>query len=327
VDLKHLRTFVTVAELGTVSRAAVQLHIAQPALSRQIIALEEELGVPLFDRVAGRLTLSAAGDRLLDDCRGLLNYARELGEQAQRLRRTDAGTLKVAATPHFIEGVFPDFLKRYAKRFPDVEVRLVDVVGEPMVSMLERGEIHLAQASVPAIGSHEAQIGSRPLESVDILAACHVGLDLGRGDAVEISRLASHPLLHTGTEYVMRRMFDAACRLAGFSPNIALECRAPHALLGMAEAGHGVAIIPSAMRTHGYRLRIVRVAYRRKPLTLPLAILFDKRRPQAAYATAFCEMLAAHVRGIFPITRPVDPGLRQKGAARGADVDKLATSR
>jgi DNA-binding transcriptional LysR family regulator len=309
MDLRHLRTFVTVADLGTVSRAALRLHIAQPALSRQIIALEEELGVALFDRVAGRLTLSGAGERLLDNCRGLLNYARELGEQAQQLRRSDAGMLKVAASPHFIEGVFPDFLRRYAKLFPEVEVKLVDVVGEPMIGMLERGEIHLAQASVTAIGPHEEQIGSCPLESVEMLAACHAGMQLGTGGTVEIVRLAPYPLLHTGPEYVMRRTFDAACRLAGFTPNIALECRAPHALLGMAEAGHGVAIIPSAMRTHGYRLRIVRVAYRRKVLTLPLAILFDKRRPQAAYAIAFCEMLAKHVREIFPITRPVEPAV------------------
>jgi DNA-binding transcriptional LysR family regulator len=316
MDLRHLRTFVTVAELGTVSQAALRLHIAQPALSRQIIALEQELGVALFDRVAGRLTLSGAGERLVDNCRGLLNYARELGERAQQLRRSDAGVLKVAASPHFIEGVFPDFLRRYAKRFPEVEVKLVDVVGEPMIGMLERGEIHLAQASVTAIGPHEGQIGSRPLESVEMLAACHAGLQLGKGGTVEIERLAPYPLLHTGPEYVMRRTFDAACRLAGFNPNIALECRAPHALLGMAEAGHGIAIIPSAMRTHGYRLRIVRVAYRRKVLTLPLAILFDKRRPQAAYASAFCEMLAAHVREIFPITRPVEPAARSRSSLR-----------
>jgi len=307
MDLRHLRTFVTVADLGTVSQAALRLHIAQPALSRQIIALEEELGVALFDRVAGRLTLSGAGERLLDHCRGLLNYARELGEQAQRLRRSDAGVLKVAASPHFIEGVFPDFLQRYAKRYPEVEVKLVDVVGEAMIGMLERGEIHLAQSAVPAIGVHEGPIGNCPLESIETLAACHPGLQLGTGGTVEIERLAPYPLLHTGPEYVMRRTFDAACRVAGFTPNIALECRAPHALLGMAEAGHGIAIIPSAMRTHGYRLRIVRVAYRRKVLSLPLAILFDKRRPQAAYASAFCEMLAEHVREIFPITRPVEP--------------------
>ena len=80
----------------------------------------------------------------------------------------------------------------------------------------------------------------------------------------------------------MRRNFDAACRLAGFTPNNVLECRAPHALLAMAEAGHGVAIIPSALRIHRYRVRVLRVTYRGKPLNEPLTVLSDKRRPLPA---------------------------------------------
>ena len=76
-------------------------------------------------------------------------------------------------------------------------------------------------------------------------------------------------------------------------PNNALESRSPQALLAMAEAGHGVAIIPSALRTQGYRLRIARVTYRKKGLSEPLHLLFDRRRPQAPYAAAFCEMLEA----------------------------------
>src|SRR5690349_3886876 len=142
MDLRHLRTFVTVVETGSVSRAAERLHIAQPALSRQIMALEEELGIALFDRIAGRLHLSAAGERLLGDSRGLLNYAKELVDQAHALQRPDAGTLKVAASPHFIDSVFPEFLKRYAERFPDVRVALMDLLGAPTIGMLERGEIH-----------------------------------------------------------------------------------------------------------------------------------------------------------------------------------------
>jgi DNA-binding transcriptional LysR family regulator len=99
----------------------------------------------------------------------------------------------------------------------------------------------------------------------------------------------------------MRRNFDAACRLAGFTPNNVLESRAPHALLAMAEAGHGVAIIPSALRIHRYRVRVLRVTYQGKPLDEPLAVLYDKRRPLPGYARVFCEMLAEHVRRGFPL--------------------------
>ena len=75
INLRHALTFVTVADLGTVSKAAAQLRIAQPALSRQIGALEQELGLMLFDRVGSRLVLTVEGEQLLGDCRALLNYA------------------------------------------------------------------------------------------------------------------------------------------------------------------------------------------------------------------------------------------------------------
>ena len=75
MDLRHARTFVTVAELGTVSKAAQHLRIAQPALSRQISDLEQELGIKLFDRVGRRLMLTGEGEQLLGDCRALLSCA------------------------------------------------------------------------------------------------------------------------------------------------------------------------------------------------------------------------------------------------------------
>ncbi len=318
MDFRQLRTFVTVAELGTVSKAALRLHIAQPALSRQIGDLEEELGLDLFDRIGRRLVLSSAGEQLLGDCRGLLDYARTIGERAQLRRRGDSGVLKVSASPHLIEGIFPRFLQRYAQRYPNVQVKLIDTVGPEVLAMLERGEIDLAQTLVSAIRPEDKRFESHLLESTDMLAAYHPKLKLGKGETIEIARLAPYPLLQISSEFVIRKTFDAACRLAGFKPNILLECGAPHTLLAMAEAGHGVAIIPSALRTDYYRLRMMRVTYLGKPLNHPLTILSNKRRPLPPYAAAFCEMLAAYVREVFPITRPSARTVRR--AAKRATV-------
>jgi DNA-binding transcriptional LysR family regulator len=301
MDLRHIRTFVTVAELGTVSKAASRLHVAQPALSRQIANLEDELGVRLFDRVGRRLLLTGEGDQLLSDCRGLLNSARALGERAQVLRRGDVGILRVSASPHLIEGVFPELLHRYAERYPNVQVRLSDVVGPDSFPMLESGEIHLTQGLASAIAPDEPRFAGFPLAPMEMLAACHPRLKLGKDGEVEIDRLAPHPLLQATTEFLMRRHFDAACRMAGFTPNYILECRSPHALLALAEAGHGVAIIPSALRVRRYQVQRLRVTYRGKPIEEPLAMMWDKRRTLPPYAKAFCEMLAEHVQQAFPI--------------------------
>jgi len=313
MDLRRIRTFVTVADVGTVCKAAERLHVAQPALSRQIAHLEDELGLKLFDRVGRRLLLTSEGEQLLNDCRGLLNYARALGEQAQVLRRGDVGVLRVSASPHLIEGIFPEFLRHYAARYPNVQVRLVDAAaGGEALAMLERGEIHLMQTIVRALAPDEQRFASHPLAPMEMLAACHPKLRLGADGAVEIGGLAPYPLLQATPDFAMRRNFDAACRLAGFTPNNVLESRAPHALLAMAEAGHGVAIIPSALRIHRYRVRVLRVTYRGKPLDEPLTVLSDKRRPLPGYAKVFCEMLAEHVRKGFPLPRSQAPKRRTR---------------
>jgi len=302
VDLREVRTFVAVADLGSVSRAAEELHVTQPALSRQIANLEGELGLQLFDRVGRRLMLTSEGAQLLQHCRGLLNHSLAVREQANGLKRGDAGMLRVSASPHLIEGLFPEFLRDYAKRYPNVQVRLVEVIGPQIFAMLERGEIHLAQAVARALTPEEHRFGAYPLAPMEMLAACHPSLTLGKNGSVEIRALAPYPLLQATDDFAIRRSFDSACRLAGFTPNYVLECRSPHPLLAMAEAGHGIAIIPSALRAHHYVLRLLRVLYRGKPLSEPLTILYDKRRPLPTYAKVFCDMLAVHAKKVFPVT-------------------------
>lgn len=305
MDLRQLRTFVTVAEQGTVSRAAQRLRIAQPALSRQISHLEDELGVRLFDRVRRRLVLTGEGEQLLGDCRTVLGAVGALSERAQQLRRGDSGVLRVAATPQMIDGVFSSFLHRYAERRPKVQIKLTEAAGPAVLTMLERGEIHVCITTMQALQPGNPQdFESFQLPPIEFLAACTDSLKLGSAGSVEITRLAPHRLLLLETNFFVRTAFDAACRLAGFKPNTFIESRTPHTLLALAEAGHGVAIVPSVLPTSRYRLRIARITHRRRPLRQPLHVVWDKRRLLPPYAGDFCEALAAHMREVFPISRP-----------------------
>lgn len=313
MDLKRLRTFVTIAEQGTVSKAALHLRIAQPALSRQISGLQQELGLKLFDRVGRRLVLTSEGEQLLGSCRSLLGSVSSLNEQAQLLRRGDTGVLKVAGSSVQIETVLSTFLPRYIQRYPNVEVKLIELVTPDMLTMLERGEIHLGIGLLDAVQADERHLGTYPVPPVETLAACHPSFELGRGSMIDISRIASHPLLMLDSGFVARKTFDAVCRLARLKPNVLIESRAPHTLLALAEAGFGVAIIPSAVQTHRYALRIVRITYQRKPLREPRFVVWDKRRALPRYAQDFCELLAGHMRELFPIAHP-SSGSRQPRA-------------
>src|SRR5438445_1403771 len=300
MDLRRLRTFVAVADLGTVSKAAVRLRIGQPALSRQISDLQQELGLRLFDRVGRGLVLTVEGAQLLADCRRVMSDLDAVRERAEVLRRGDRGVLKVAAPPHTIESVLSRFLPQYAERFPNVSVELSEALGAEQTGMLERGAVHVGIR----LDQGDPRFESRVLPPADALAACAASVELGHAGFVDIGRLASYPLLLLDPGYSIRRLFDAACRLADVEPNILLESRAPHTLLALAEAGQGVAIIPSLLRTDCYKLRIVRVTHRRKPVRERYAIQWDKRRPMPPYAESFCEALAEYMREVLPITRP-----------------------
>ena len=303
MDVRHARTFVTVADLGTVSKAAQRLRVAQPALSRQISNLEQELGLKLFDRMGRRLVLTGEGEQLLSDCRGLLSSAAALSERAQLLRRGDTGVLKVAASPHTIESVFSGFLHRYAKHFPDVDVRLIEASGAENLALLDRGEVHLGQNLAHAVQPGDDRFASYPLEWSN---SCRfpIPTDAWGGWSNRYSPPRAVSFLLLDRAFAVRRTFDAACRLARLEPNVRFESRAPYTLLAMAEAGHGVAVVTSAVRTQPYALQIVRVTYRGKPLREPLTVFWDKRRSLPRYASAFCQMLAEYMREVFPITSP-----------------------
>jgi DNA-binding transcriptional LysR family regulator len=323
MDLRHARTFVTIAELGSVSKAALRLRIAQPALSRQISNLEQELGLQLFDRVGRRLVLNGEGEQLLSDCRTLLSCASAVGARAQLLRRGDTGVLKVSGSPQVIESVFSGFLPRYAKRYPNVEVRLVEATGTQTLEFLERGEVHLGQNLAFTARAADARFASYPLAPMDLLAVSQPSLKLGSGGAIDVRDLAHHPLLLLDATFAFRRTFDAACRMAKLDIVVKFESRAPHTLLALAEAGHGVAVIGSVVQTSRHTVRTTRITYRGRSLREALTIMWDKRRPLPPYATAFSQMLAPFVREVLQVgteTRIV----RSDVASGSANVRRLS---
>jgi LysR family nitrogen assimilation transcriptional regulator len=300
MDLKRLRTFVAVAEQGTVSKAALALRITQPALSRQIGDLQQDLGLKLFRRSGRCLVLTREGEQLLGDCRTVLSIADALNEQAQLLRQGDTGVLRVAAAPQTIESVLPSFLHRYAERYPGVRVKLVEALASDHLVMLERGEVHLA---INVFQESDERFASYPLPPLEVLAVANRPLLLDEG-MVDVRTLIGVPLLLPTSGFATRQLFDAACRLVRLEPSVFVESSAPHSLLALAAAGHGVAVIPSTVRVEHPDLRVARIGYDRKTLQTPRAVLWDRKRPLPGFAQGFLAPLATHMREVFASQRP-----------------------
>src|SRR5438309_8575484 len=133
MELRHLRYFVQVAEEQHYGRAAERLRVAQPALSRQIQNLEEEIGFKLFDRLPRGVKLSAAGTLFLEDARRILEAVSEATARATRVARGQSGSLRVGFPENASwHGVVPDSFRQFREQQPDAELQL-----QPMPSLVQ----------------------------------------------------------------------------------------------------------------------------------------------------------------------------------------------
>ncbi|WP_439578709.1 LysR family transcriptional regulator [Elioraea sp.] len=303
MDLKRLRGFVAVADAGSVSAAAVRLRLTQPALSRQLRDLQQDLGLRLFEPVGRGLRLSGEGEEFLPQARDLLGHADAVAERARALALGDTGVLRVGATGQLIESVFPAFLRRYQRDFPGVHVMPVEAGATEHTRLLDRGEIHVAIGIRP---TDTVRFATLALPPGNVLVAHAPSLAIAREGAghVDVRMLDTLPLLLLDRSFGTRRLFDAACRLARLDPVIRFEGSAVHALLALAEAEFGAAVIPATVRTAGRQLRIARLTYRDEPIAFDFAVVWDRLRPLPRYAEGFPAAVAAHVREVWPIARP-----------------------
>jgi DNA-binding transcriptional LysR family regulator len=295
MNLRHLRAFATIADVGGFARAAARLHVSQPALSRQIQMLESDLGVPLFDRVGRRIQLTSEGEDLLQRSRRLLAEADSLGERARMLKTGETGILRVGATPQVIENLLAGFLVHYRQRHPGVEVHFVEDGGIRLHGRLERGDVHLTMTAVATTRFRDRLL--YPMHLVAVVAAAH---RLSRRAVLDITELADEPLLLTRSGFGSREWFDAACQVADIRPRVLLESGAPATLVALAATDYAIAVLPSNAYVPPKVVRAVPMVYRGASLGGWSHIAWDPQRFLAPYAEQFVDELAAHCRREFP---------------------------
>lgn len=296
MDLRSLRYFAEIAETESFSRAAARLRRSQPALSRCMRELERELGVRLFQPRGRGIALTSNGRALIGPIQRLLSEAEAIAEHARLLGTGKTSILRVGVSANMIESALPAVLKRYRARWPNVEIVLKTEGGSALLTALERGEVDIALTRY----AQSDFLASRPAFPVYILAALPRGHRLSRQRSLSILDLAGERLLVAPPSVTSRRLFESACQSSQVRPRVALETHELNALVALAEADQGIAVIPSTVDTTGRSVTALPIFHDGKPLASWMALVWGVHREQPDYAKGFVRLACETLGKVYP---------------------------
>ncbi len=245
MELQWLKAFLAIAEQGSVSEAAEHLHLTQPAVSKRLAALEQQLGTPLFDRIGRRLQLTDAGRALLPRARHILNEVSDAERELRALGGAVTGSLRIATSHHVGLHHLPPVLKEFSARYPDVSLDIDFVDSERAYEALMAGEYELAVVTLALkeYPSLEARV-IWPDPCVVVAAPDH---PLAHMPTLDIADLARYPAilpdLNTYTGRLIKREFDAR----GLKLTAKLATNFLETIKMMAGVGLGWSVLPRTL--------------------------------------------------------------------------------
>ena len=234
MDFKQIQTFVQVAELGSFTRAASVLRLAQPALSRQVRSLEVELRQPLFDRNGRGVTLTAAGARLLAHGRGILQQVERARQDLEDQRGAASGLLSIGLPPSVSRTLTAPLVEAFRARFPKARLSVVEGLSTYTLEWLAQGRLDCAVVynATPA-----AAIDLQPVlqERLYLFSARGKGRTLV-GRPLPLARLAERDLVIPSRPHAIRMRLETVLAEAGLKPRVALEIDSVPAILDLVQS-------------------------------------------------------------------------------------------
>jgi DNA-binding transcriptional LysR family regulator len=245
MELRHLRYFTTLAKELHYGRAADQLYITQPALSKQIASLERELGVLLFDRSRRRVELTPSGRLLLPEAQRLVELSTRLAQSAQRVRDGLFGTLRLGYTGPVAECAMPELLRLHHRRYPDMILSLREATTQAIIDDVRDGVFDAAFLRLTTAETDLTVLDVKVEPAIVAVPADHPFADQ---DRIRFAELVGQPLVMM-TRDVEPQLYDRAialCAQAGFSPSIVHEADSVQTSLSMVASGLGLAVVTSS---------------------------------------------------------------------------------
>jgi len=241
MEWNQLEYFKTVAQLQHITHAAQQLSISQPALSRSIAKLEEELGFPLFDRRGKSIFLNRYGQIFLQHVQRAMQEIAEGQKVITDLLHPDHGNISLSFLHSLGPNMVPSLISKFLTNNPDIQFKLYQGATNFLLAQLEAGEIDLCLCSPVAA---KDTIQWEPLFTEELFVIVPTGHRLAKRSSIELSELKDEPIVTFKKDYGLRILADDLFREAGLQPFITFEGDEIITVAGLVEAKLGVALIP-----------------------------------------------------------------------------------
>ena len=287
MDTQNLKAFLLVAETGSFSLAAEKLHLTQPAVSKRIALLEEQLGTGLFDRIGRNVSLTEAGNALLPHARAVQLELEAARQSVRDLSSAIAGQLRLATSHHIGLHRLPPVLSAFSKAYPAVQIDIDFMDSEQAYELIMQGKVELAIVTLAPV--REPSVVTLPVwrDPLDFMVARHH--PLAQNSHLDLQALALHPAilpgLNTYTGQIVARLFDRH----QLSLQVSMATNYLETIRMMASVGLGWTVLPRSMRDE--TLAILQLSA--TSIERTLGIVYHRGRSLSRAAGAFIEVVLA----------------------------------
>ncbi|MCK0767760.1 LysR family transcriptional regulator [Chromohalobacter canadensis] len=287
MDTQSLQAFLAVADYGSFSLAAEQLHLTQPAVSKRIAGLEGQVGAQLFDRLNRRVTLTEAGRTLLPRARQILVMFDDSRRALSNLSGDVSGSLTMATSHHVGLHRLPPLLKAYTQAYPDVRMDMRFLDSEQAYQGVLDGDLELAVVTLAPVPDPALTVV--PVWIDQLRFVCGHEHALAGHDTLALSALSDYDAVLPGHLTFTRGIVVETFARDGLQVNVSLSTNYLETLKMMVAIGLGWSVLPESMIDDDIKLMPIE----HRPIQRPLGYLFHKSRTLSNAARAMIEMLDA----------------------------------
>lgn len=292
MEFRTLRAFVEVVRQGGFSAAAKSVFATQSAVSKAVKQLEEEVGVPLLDRLGHRSTMTAAGEAVYRRALRLLAERDDLLAEIAEIRGLQRGVLRLGLPPIGAATVFAPIFAAYRRRYPGIEIRLVEHGSDRLEEVLRAGEVELAASLLPV----SEEFDSQPVRTEPLVALLPLGHALASAGRVSLAALREEPFILFESGFALNRIILAECRRLGFEPIIALRSSQIDFIMELAAAGLGVAFLPKLISQQRPQAKVARLLLEQPAIDWDMAMIWRRGGYLSHAAKAWLQVAAEETR-------------------------------